>query len=183
MRLLGAVTLAIGLALGACDRPAAPGSAPGEAPASTQPAQTGGALTDADRAVLLSTLELSANAQGQVRNECGDWVTPTIAPAELGGAVGAAILVAIGGGPTMATCYGDGPDLHLMLRDGAGFREVYAARGRMLVILPATTGGVRDIADGGPGFSFPLWQWNGSRYVDTNREVSDAEIANATFLP
>jgi hypothetical protein len=103
--------------------------------------------------------------------------------AELGGAAGAAQLAAIGGGPSMAACYGDGPDLHLMLRDGAGFREIYSARGRVLVLLPSTTNGVHDIADGGPGFSFPLWQWNGSAYAQTDREVSDAEISGATYLP
>jgi hypothetical protein len=51
------------------------------------------------------------------------------------------------------------------------------------VLLPSTTNGVHDIADGGPGFSFPLWQWNGSVYAQTGREVSDAEISGATYLP
>jgi hypothetical protein len=169
MRMLGVIAATISLALTACDRPAAPIAAP--------------SAPEVDRAALLGALKLSANEQGQVRNECGDWVTPAIATAELGGAAGAAQLVAIGGGPSMAACYGDGPDLHLLLRDGATYREIYSARGRMLVILPGTTNGVRDIADGGPGFSFPLWQWNGTVYANTNRQVSDAEIANATFLP
>ncbi|MEY4879457.1 MAG: hypothetical protein RJB62_926, partial [Pseudomonadota bacterium] len=59
----------------------------------------------------------------------------------------------------------------------------YAARGRVLVILSAMTDGVRDIADGGPGFSYPLWQWDGSEYVFANREISDAELGDAVFLP
>ena len=177
MRILRAVFAAIVLVLAACDQAAPPSDG------GAQTAQTGGAPSDADRAAILSALRWSANAQGQVLNECGDWVTPTIVTAELGGAAGAAQLAAIGGGPSIATCYGDGPDLHLMLRDGAGFREIYSARGRVLVLLPSTTNGVHDIADGGPGFSFPLWQWNGSVYAQTDREVSDAEISGATYLP
>ena len=180
MRMLRAVSAAIILVLAACDQSAAPSDVGAQ---TAQTSQIGGAPTDADRAAILSALRLSVNAQGQVLNECGDWVIPTIVTAELGGAVGASSLVAIGGGPSMAACYGDGPDLHLMLRDGAGFREIYSARGRVLVVLPSTTNGVHDIADGGPGFSFPLWQWNGSEYARTEREVSDSEISGATYLP
>lgn len=37
----------------------------------------------------------------------------------------------------------------------------------------------------GPGFSFPVWTWNGSRDAPAGREVSDAELSkmNATHLP
>ena len=102
-----------------------------------------------------------------------------------GGSVGTATLFAIPGGPNIAACYGDGPDLHLMMRDGARWREIYSARGRVLILLPTCTAGVRDIADGGPGFSFPVWTWNGSRYTPAEREISDAELSsiNATYLP
>ncbi len=172
MRTLRLVTTAIVLACTACDGPTAPVAAVAEQVA-----------PEVDRVALLGALKLAANEQGQVLNECGDRVTPTIAAAALGGSAGAAQLVAIGGGPTMAACYGDGPDLHLLVRDGATYREIYSARGRMLVILPGTTNGVRDIADGGPGFSFPLWQWNGTVYANTGRQVSNADIAKATFLP
>ena len=143
------------------------------------------ALTDADRAAILGTQQLSADAQGQVMNECGDLTTPQFLPVELGGSVGTAILFAIGGGPTMAACYGDGPDLHLFVREAAGWREIYSARGQMLVILPSATGGVHDIADGGPGFSSPVWSWNGKRYAPAGREISDAELTKveAIYLP
>lgn len=159
------------VALAACGGPVATADSP--------------AFTEADRAAILETRQLSANAQGQVMNECGDLVTPQFLPAELGGSVGTAILFAMGGGPTMASCYGDGPDLHLMMREATGWREIYSARGRVLAILPTSTGGVRDIADGGPGFSFPVWTWNGSRYAPADREVSDAELEKmeATYLP
>lgn len=142
-------------------------------------------LTDADRAAILSALRLSANAQGQVLNECGELSMPQFLAAELGGPVGTAVLFAMSGGPTTASCYGDGPDLHLLAREATGWREIYSARGRMLIILPTSTGGVRDLGDGGPGFSFPVWTWNGSRYAPAGREVSDAELSKMkpTYLP
>lgn len=168
---LAAAAALITVALAACDAPVVT--------AETR------AFTDADWTAILETLRLSADAQGQVMNECGDRVTPQFLPAELGGRVGTAILFAIGGGPTMASCYGDGPDLHLFMRQAAGWREIYSARGRMLIILKTSTGGVRDIADGGPGFSFPVLAWDGSVYARTDREVSDADLKKleATYLP
>ena len=143
------------------------------------------ALTDADRAAILGTLRLSANAQGQVLNECGELVTPQFLPSELGGGVGTAVLFAMSGGPITASCYGDGPDLHLLMREATGWREIYSARGRMLIVLPTSTGGVRDLGDGGPGLSFPVWTWNGSHYVPAGREISDGELSkmNVTYLP
>lgn len=165
------------LAIAACGQAAAPSAADAQT-------QSPGALTDADRSAILNAIGLSAaNAQGQVINECDELVTPQYMPAELGGDVGTAILFGIGGGPNMATCYGDGPLLHLMMRDGVGWRQVYTDRGGMLIILPTSTRGVHDIADGGPGFSFPVLQWNGRAYAHTNREIGDSELDGATFLP
>jgi hypothetical protein len=112
-----------------------------------------GIATDADRAAILAVMNMPADTNGMVMNECGEAVTPGFLPAEMGGAVGTAILFVMEGGPNSVSCYGDRPDLHLMMRDGDSFREIYAARGRVLVILSAMTDGVRDIADGGPGFS------------------------------
>ena len=77
----------------------------------------------------------------------------------------------------MAGCYGDGSDLHLMMRNGDKWREIYSARGRTLIVLPTSTAGVRDIGDGGPGLTFPVWVWNGTRYADAGREISDAELS------
>lgn len=152
------------------------------ASASAQPAPP--AVTAADRAAILRTQNLTPNARGQVKNACDELVTPKFLPADLGGAVGTAILFVMEGGPNTAACYGDGPDLHLMKREGAAFREIYSASGRYLIILPRMTNGVRDIADGGRGFAFPLWRWNGTRYVFANRTISDAEAgAGSTFLP
>jgi len=144
-----------------------------------------GALTEADHLAILTALHLSADRQGLVLNECGELSRPQFLPAELGGRVGTAALFAISGGPTTAGCYGDGPDLHLLMRDGTGWREIYSARGRMLIILPTTTGGVRDIGDGGPGLSFPVWLWNGTKYTPAGHEISDSELSKtkATYLP
>ena len=150
MRIFTITASAILLGLAACGPAATPPAPPqGEAAAGTE-------AGSADHAAILATLHLTADAGGQIVNECGDRVTPQFLPAQLGGAAGEAILVAIGGGASMAACYGDGPDLHLLVRDGGAWREVYSARGRMLIILPTSTGGVRDLADGGPGFSFPV---------------------------
>ena len=171
MRSFSAAAALLSLALAACGPPAV-----------TPDAR---ALTNADRAAILGALRLSANAQGQVLNECNELVTPQFLPAELGGGVGTAVLFAMSGGPTTASCYGDGPDLHLLVRESTGWREIYSARGRMLIILPTSTGGVRDIGDGGPGLSFPVWTWNGSRYAPAGREVSDAELSKMKpiYLP
>lgn len=169
--------LAASLFLAACGQAAAPSAADAQT-------QSAGAFTDADRNAILTAIGLrAANAQGQVMNECGELVTPQYLPAELGGDAGTAMLFAIGGGPNMASCYGDGSLLHLMVRDGAGWRDVYSDRGGMLIILPTSTRGVHDIADGGPGFSFPVLQWNGRAYAPANREIGDAQLDGATFLP
>lgn len=170
-KLLAAGTALLSLAFSACDGQVAPPD--------TRP------LTDTDRTAILRTLRLSADANGRVMNECGELTTPQFLPAELGGVIGTAVLFAISGGPNMATCYGDGPDLHLFLRETAGWREIYSARGRMLVILPTATGGVRDLADGGPGLSFPVWAWNGTRYAPAGRDISDADLSKleAIYLP
>lgn len=166
-----AALMVLVLAFSSCSRPGVTSEAP--------------AVTDADRAAILTTLGLSADQHGTVPNECGERSVPQYLPAELGGSVGTAILFAMPGGPNTAGCYGDGPDLHLMMRDGANWREIYSARGRMLIILPTSTAGVRDIGDGGPGFSFPVWSWNGTHYVPAEREVSDAELSTMkpTYLP
>lgn len=101
----------------------------------------------------------------------------------LGGAAGTGVLFVIGGGPKVTACYGDGPDLHLFVRDGATWRDADSARGRMLIILPTSTRGVHDIADGGPRFSFPVWTWNGSAYAPANRGIGDSALDGTTFLP
>lgn len=179
MRISTTIIACLCLALAACGEAGAPGNV------ETQPvtAAAGADITDADRAAIFALLGLTPNPRGEVRNECGENSTPQFLPVDLGGAAGAGILFAMSGGPTTASCYGDGFLLHLYVRDGARLRDVYSDRGGMLIVLPTRTDGVRDIADGGPGFSFPVWQWNGREYAYAERSISDADLGEATFLP
>jgi hypothetical protein len=176
MRTMKAISFAICLALAACGQAAAPSEAG---------AQTGGAsaqVTAADRTAILTAMSLRANAQGQVRNECGDMVTPTFTPVDLGAGVGPAIAFMIGGGPSMASCYGDGPLTVIYRNAGGAWREIYQQRGGTPAILPGQHNGGNDLAAGGPGFSFPVWQWNGSTYAFANREVPDSALNDARFI-
>lgn len=185
MRIVKAISASVFFALAACGQAAAPTEAEAQqTAASNQTVAQGAPITDADKTAVLRAIGLTAaNAQGQVMNECGELSTPQYAIAPLGGAAGNGILFAMGGGPNTAACYGDGSLIYLFVRDGAGLREVYSARGRMFVLLTSATRGVRDIADGGPGFSFPLWTWNGVTYINSGRTVPDSALGDATFLP
>ncbi len=183
MRVFEVISVVVAVALAACGQAAAPSDA--EAQPATQaaaPAESG--VSAADKAAVLRALTVRADARGQVENDCGEKVTPKFVPAALGGAVGTAILFVMEGGPNTVSCYGDGPGLTLMKREGATFREIYSARGRSIIVLPRMTSGVHDFADGGPGFSFPVWAWNGTRYAATGRQISDAEASKgAIYLP
>ncbi len=172
----GTLFIACLLGLASCGQSAAPGGTGAQT-------QAVGALTDADRAAILLSQNLSADASGQVENDCGERVTPQFLPAEVGGAVGSATLLAMSGGPNYASCYGDGPGLTLLKREGAAWRAIYSSRGGYLAILPSQTNGVRDIAFAGPGFEHPLHVWNGNVYVHSGRSVADAAMADATTLP
>ncbi len=152
-------------------------------PTPTSAQGAAGAVAAADRAAILRALSLAADAKGQVENECGEKVTPQFLPAELGGAVGTAVVLAMGGGPNLASCYGDGPGLSLMKREGARWRLIYSSRGGFMSILPTQHGAVRDLAFAGPGFEYPLWIWNGTEYAPAGRSISDAEVAKGTILP
>ncbi|MEQ1618870.1 MAG: hypothetical protein ABL883_11070 [Terricaulis sp.] len=173
----GVLFVACLLGLAACDQ----GVAPGGAGAQTQ--AVAGALTDSDRATILLSQNLSADAAGQVENECGERVTPQFLPAEMSGAVGSATLLAMSGGPNYASCYGDGPGLTLLKREGASWRAIYSSRGGFMAILQSQTNGVRDIAFAGPGFEHPLHVWNGTVYTPAGRSVADAAMSSATMLP
>ncbi|MFT3729400.1 MAG: hypothetical protein QM759_16370 [Terricaulis sp.] len=167
------------LALAACSK-----SDSGDAHAQTAAAtaQAGAAaVSAADKTAILTANHLHANALGLVRNECGDMVTPQFIPADVG--LGVTVLFVMVGGPDGGyTCYGDGPDLHLMRKDGAAWSEIYDSRGGYMVILPAMHNGAHDLAFGGPGMSHARYQWNGHVY-DQHGEVADEQISNAPSLP
>lgn len=166
------------VALAACGQAAAPGAA------EAQPAAQSGALTAADRTAMLRAMNAVADARGQVTNACDEKVTPQFANVDLGGDVGTAVLAIIPGGPNTATCYGDGPgDMHLFRRNGAAFSEIHALSGAFLVVLSTNHGGVRDIADGGPGMSHPLYWWNGTTYAPHGQIPDSAMGDGAQMYP
>jgi hypothetical protein len=181
MRFHHAVTTALFLALTACGQAAAPADA--DAQTTQGAAATSGAVTDAERAAVLAALSLRANAQGQVENECGDMVVPHIEPVDLGSGPGRVIMLAIGGGPSAAACYGDGPLVVFMRQNNGAWGEIWSKRGGSAIILSTQHRGGNDVAAGGPGFSFPVSEWNGTTYVSANREVGDSALGDARFAP
>lgn len=177
MRTIKSMFASLALAIAACS----PAAAPGDADAETSGAP--GGATAAEQTAILTALSLPANAQGQVENECGERVTPQFLAVDLGAGVGRAVAFVISGGPNTITCYGDGPLVILMREDGGAWRDVYMNRGGPMIILPTTHNNANDLAAGGPGFSFPVWQWNGSAYVNANRQVADSALNDARFVP
>lgn len=178
MRIVKALSLSIFLAVAACGQPGA---------SSEADAQTGGqttaALTDADKTAILSALDMRADAHGQVENECGELVTPQFEPTDLGSGGGRMVAFIMTGGPNSAACYGDGPLVLLMHQNGGAWRNVYMNRGGPMVILSTQHHDANDLADGGPGFSWPVWEWNGNEYVNANRQVSDSALGDARYVP
>lgn len=168
------------LALSACGEvPAGSGNGAAAPEAAAQTNE----VSDADRAAIVRALQLSADAQGQVENECGEPVTPQFLAADVGAGVGRAVLVVMSGGPNSITCYGDGPGLSLLRNDSGAWRLIYSHRGGPMLILPSQHNEANELASGGPGLAFPVWRWNGTDYEFAGRDVGDAEIADARILP
>lgn len=140
------------------------------------------AVTDAERASVLAAAGLAGNP-AQVENECGELITPQLQPANLGDGVGRAVALVMSGGPNTAACYGDGPLVTIYQSRDGGWREIYSIRGGMAIVLPAMHNGANDLADGGPGFSFPVWEWNGNEYVNADRTVADSATGAARYIP
>ena len=162
---------------------AAASAATNAATAAPAAAATPARISDADRAAVLKAASLQANAHGQVKNECDEWVTPQLRPLDLGPTVGTAILLGMGGGPNQASCYGDGPGLTVFRRDGASWKPIYSSRGGFLAVMREQHNGAPDLVFAGPGFSHPAYEWNGSSYARTDRTVADERMENAQILP
>ncbi|HVY86466.1 MAG TPA: hypothetical protein VG943_15135 [Caulobacterales bacterium] len=146
-------------------------------------AQTGPAISASDRMAALHAINMTPVGGGQVVNACEDRVAPQFYPANIGGPVGTALLVVIPGGPNSATCYGDNPGaLFLLKREGAAFRTIFQGQG-ILAILPSAHSGAHDISIGGPGFSFPVYTWNGHDYAISSRTISDTQFGAGQMLP
>jgi hypothetical protein len=178
MRLIKAISASFFFALAACGQAAAPSEAEAQG-AATSTAE----VSATERTAILSMMQASANAQGQVQNECGDMVTPEFRPLDLGAGVGRSVAFIIGGGPSAAACYGDGPLIVVYRNTGGAWQEIYQHRGGVMVILSTQHNGANDVADGGPGFSFPVQEWNGNTYAFANREVGDSVMGDARFVP
>jgi hypothetical protein len=151
-------------------------SASAAAPASAQ-------IGEADRAAVLKTASLKTNTQGQVKNECDEWVMPQLLPVDLGGTVGPAVLLAMEGGPKLASCYGDGPGLTLFRRVDGNWKEIYSSRGASLAIAKERHNGAPVLVYAGPGQSHPVFEWKGSTYEPSKRTVPDNRVSNMTILP
>ncbi len=180
MRLVQAIAASLFFALAACGQAAAPGEA--DAQTAGAAAQTSD-VTAAERTAILAALNLRANAQGQVQNECGERVTPQFAVADIGSGPGRVVAFTIGGGPNMLTCYGDGALTIFMRNHNNAWTEIWQNRPGGAIVLSTQHNNGNDIANGGPGFSFPVWQWNGTTYVNANRTVSDSQLGDARFIP
>lgn len=169
------------LALAACGKSGADARAEPAVTATVETPSAASPVTAADRDAILTANHLSANPLGLVRNECGDMVTPQFVAADVG--LGNTILFVMVGGPDGGyTCYGDGPDLHLMRKEGAAWREIYGNRGGSMIILPALHNGAHDLAFGGPGMSHARYKWDGHTY-NLDGEIADEAVGNATVLP
>ncbi len=146
--------------------------------APTAPHEAAAQASDSAQApaeALLEAMGMPMDAQGQIVNDCGEKVTPSVHRAPLGGEVGTAWLVVIGGGPNMLTCYGmTGMAITLLRAQGDAYTPIFQGAGH-LAIMPTAHEGVKDIAIGGPGFEFPVLRWDGRTYVN-DRTISDGEF-------
>ncbi len=181
MRIFKAVSASLFFALAACGQAAAPTEA--DAQTNAGAAAQSGEATAAERTAILAALNMRANARGQVENECGEMVTPQFTVADIGSGPGRVVAFTIGGGPNMLTCYGDGSLTIFMRQNNGAWSEIWQGRPGGAIILSTQHNNGNDIATGGPGFSFPVWQWNGATYVNANRTVADSALGDARFIP
>jgi hypothetical protein len=133
------------------------------------------AVSAQERTAAIAALPLEPAPGGAVMNDCGEATVPDIHVAQLGGAVGRALLVVVGGGPTTLTCYGmSGMQFSLLMREGDAWKTIFRGQGHFAV-MESEHRGVRDIAVGGPGLEFPAYEWNGTAYV-FSRMIPDGEL-------
>lgn len=180
MRLVHAISASFLFAVAACGQAAAPTQA--DAQTAAAPAATSD-VSAAERNAILATLSMRADGQGQVENECGERVTPRFLVADIGSGPGRVIAFDIGGGPNTISCYGDGTFTIFMRQNNGAWGEIWQNRGGGAIVLPTLHNGGNDIADGGPGFSFPVWQWNGTTYENAHRTVADSALGDARYIP
>jgi hypothetical protein len=180
MRFVHALSATLFFALAACGQAAAPSEADAQTAGATALSSN---VTAAERTAIIAALSLRANPQGQVENECGELVTPQFTVADIGSGPGRVVAFTIGGGPNMLTCYGDGALTTFMRQHNGAWGTIWEGRPGGAIILSTQHNNGNDIATGGPGFSFPVSQWNGTTYVNANRTVADSQLSDARFIP
>lgn len=177
MRFAHAVSASLFLILAACGQAAAPTQADAQTTAAA------GEVSSAERNAIIASLQLRADAQGRVTNECGELVTPQFQVADIGSGPGRVVAFTIGGGPNMLTCYGDGALTIFFRQNNGAWGEIWRGSPGGAIVLSTQHNNGNDIATGGPGMSFPVAQWNGTTYVSANRSVSDGQLGDARFIP
>lgn len=179
--------LAPSFSLAACGRPGnADDSRPvAAAPAREMPATEAAAsvaapaapapVTGDERAGATYAIGLKPQPDGQVMNDCGEAVTPDFYAVELGGDVGRALLVVMKGGPNTLTCYDmTGMQFALLKSKGRVMTNIMSGAGHFAP-METTHQGVKDVAVGGPGFEFPVYEWTGVAYEQA-RTIPDTEF-------
>jgi len=76
---------------------------------------------------------------------------------------------------------GDNVISTLFIKDATGYYIANFGFSGSLIILPNKSKPFPDIALGVPGFSYPVWSWNGKIYDSNNRTISDKQLQ--TFKP
>jgi|GEM_PF-3462367 len=175
-----AICASLFLALAACNQALAPTEAGAQSAGTVAP---GGDIPASERTAILAALNMRANSAGQVENECGEFVQAQFLAADIGPGPGRVVAFNIGGGPSTISCYGDGSLVIFMRHNNGAWEQIYQNRGGGAIVLPTQHNGGNDIADGGPGFSFPVRHWNGATYVSANRTVADSALGEARFIP
>jgi hypothetical protein len=141
-------------------------------------------MSTEEHAALIAATGYTLGADGTVENACGTRVHPQTLPADVGGDVGLTWLLIVPGGEGSPTCYGDVPgDMYLLWREDAGYAVIFSGGGYISILPETGVGGVHDIVLGGPGFSFPVFTWDGAAYAPADRTISDEEFAQHPMLP
>lgn len=155
------------MTLGACDA------------ADIEDASTSASSIGAEQLQLLfASIKLSTTPDGKVINGCDEPITPEVQSLNLGAALPDIVLVIMTGGDTAPGCYGAaGEEFTLVLSEQDDFSMLFSSPG---YYMPLTTQheGVYDFAIGGPGFEYPVYQWDGAEFVLTG-SIADSELPAA----
>lgn len=116
-------------------------------------------LSPTDLKAVLAAAGLTER-NGQWLDACDRPTEPQVDVMDLNGDGKPEVFVSVSG-----TCYGNtGVNLSLLIQDKQGrWQDNFGFPG-VYRLLGTRHRGYPDIEIGGPGFCFPVWRWNGSRY-------------------